>query len=142
MTVDLSSLYTPKQLAVLKYIWTYDWLICGLHGAKRAGKTVVNNDTFISELKRVRKIADELGIDEPMYILAGTSSTSIQNNVLQELYNKYGFEPKYDKHGSFTFCGGRYKSNKLVEVATGEEDRKSTRLNSSHRSLSRMPSSA
>lgn len=51
MTVDLSSLYTPKQLAVLKYIWTHDWFICGLHGAKRAGKTVVNNDTFVSELK-------------------------------------------------------------------------------------------
>ena len=89
MTVELSSLYTPKQLSVLKYIWTHDWFICGLHGAKRAGKTVVNNDTFVSELKRVRKIADKLGIDEPMYILAGTSSTSIQNNVLQELYNKY-----------------------------------------------------
>lgn len=114
MTVDLSSLYTPKQLAVLKYIWGHDWFICGLHGAKRAGKTVVNNDTFISELKRVRKIADKLGIDEPMYILAGTSSTSIQNNILQELYNKYGFEPKYDKHGSFTFCGV-----KVVQVYTG-----------------------
>ena len=114
MTVDLSGLYTPKQLSVLKYIWTHDWFICGLHGAKRAGKTVVNNDTFISELKRVRKIADKLGIDEPMYILAGTSSTSIQNNILQELYNKYGFEPKYDKHGSFTFCGV-----KVVQVYTG-----------------------
>lgn len=49
-----------------------------------------------------------------MYILAGTSSTSIQNNVLQELYNKYGFEPKYDKHGSFTFRGV-----KVVQVYTG-----------------------
>jgi len=112
--VDFSQFYTPKQLKVLKYIWTHDWFICGLHGAKRAGKTVVNNDTFVSELKRVRKIADKLGIDEPMYILAGTSSTSIQNNVLQELYNKYGFEPKYDKHGSFTFCGV-----KVVQVYTG-----------------------
>ena len=114
MKIDFSQFYTPKQLKVLKYIWTHDWFICGLHGAKRAGKTVVNNDTFVSELKRVRKNADKLGIDEPMYILAGTSSTSIQNNVLQELYNKYGFEPKYDKHGSFTFCGV-----KVVQVYTG-----------------------
>lgn len=114
MKIDFSQFYTPKQLKVLKYIWTHDWFICGLHGAKRAGKTVVNNDTFVSELKRVRKIADKLGIDEPMYILAGTSSTSIQNNVLQELYNKYSFEPKYDKHGSFTFCGV-----KVVQVYTG-----------------------
>lgn len=112
--MNLTELYTPKQLQVLKYIWTHDWFICGLHGAKRAGKTVVNNDTFVTELDRVRAIADKLDIDEPMYILAGTSSTSIQNNVLQELYNKYGFIPKYDKHGSFTFRGV-----KVVQVYTG-----------------------
>ena len=112
--MDLSKLYTPKQLQVLSYIWNHDWFICDLHGAKRAGKTVVNNDTFITELDRVRVIADKLKIDEPIYILAGTSSTSIQNNILQELYNKYGFEPKYDKHGSFTFRGV-----KVVQVYTG-----------------------
>lgn len=112
--MDLSKLYTKRQLDVLNYIWNHDWFICGLHGAKRAGKTVVNNDTFVTELSCVRKIADRLGVDEPIYILAGTSSTSIQNNVLQELYNKYGFEPKYDKHGSFVFCGV-----KVVQVYTG-----------------------
>lgn len=112
--MDLSKLYTKRQLDVLNYIWNHDWFICGLHGAKRAGKTVVNNDTFVTELSRVRKIADCLGVDEPIYILAGTSSTAIQNNVLQELYNKYGFEPKYDKHGSFVFCGV-----KVVQVYTG-----------------------
>lgn len=101
-------------MQVLDYIWNNDWFICGLHGAKRAGKTVVNNDTFVTELCRVRQIANDLKIDEPIYILAGTSSTSIQNNVLQELYNKYGFEPRYDKHGSFTFCGV-----KVVQVYTG-----------------------
>ena len=112
--MDLSKLYTKRQLDVLNYIWNHDWFICGLHGAKRAGKTVVNNDTFVTELSRVRKIADRLGVDEPIYILAGTSSTAIQDNVLQELYNKYGFEPKYDKHGSFVFCGV-----KVVQVYTG-----------------------
>ena len=112
--MDLTKLYTKRQLDVLNYIWNHDWFICGLHGAKRAGKTVVNNDTFVTELSRVRKIADRLGVDEPIYILAGTSSTAIQNNVLQELYNKYGFEPKYDKHGSFVFCGV-----KVVQVYTG-----------------------
>lgn len=112
--MDLTKLYTKRQLDVLHYIWNHDWFICGLHGAKRAGKTVVNNDTFVTELSRVRKIADRLGVDEPIYILAGTSSTAIQNNVLQELYNKYGFEPKYDKHGSFVFCGV-----KVVQVYTG-----------------------
>src|SRR5574344_2035828 len=110
----ISDLYTPKQLQVLTKIWNDDFFICGLHGAKRAGKTVVNNDVFISELIRVRQIADKIGVDEPMYILAGTSSTSIQNNVLQELYNKYEFEPKYDKHGAFYF-----KGVKVVQVYTG-----------------------
>ena len=110
----IKDLYTPKQLEVLTKIWNDDFFICGLHGAKRAGKTVVNNDAFISELVRVRQIADKIGVDEPMYILAGTSSTSIQNNVLQELYNKYYFEPKYDKHGAFYF-----KGVKVVQVYTG-----------------------
>ena len=110
----INDLYTPKQMQVLNRIWNSDFFICGLHGAKRAGKTVVNNDVFISELIRVREIADELGVDEPMYILGGTSSTSIQNNVLQELYNKYDFEPKFDKHGAFFF-----KGVKVVQVYTG-----------------------
>ncbi|MDK6688317.1 PBSX family phage terminase large subunit [Aerococcus urinae] len=110
----LAKLYTKKQLQVLNRVWHEDFFICGLHGAKRSGKTVVNNDIFLSELIRVRKIADEQGIDEPMYILAGTSSTSIQNNVLQELYNKYEFGPKHDKHGAFMFQGV-----KVVQVYTG-----------------------
>lgn len=111
---DFTSLYAPKQLEVLKHVWSEDFFICGLHGAKRSGKTVINNDIFVSELVRVREMADKQGVDEPMYILAGTSSTSIQNNVLQELYNKYDFEPKYDKHGSFVF-----KGVKVVQVYTG-----------------------
>ena len=113
--MDLTKLYTKTATRrIALYLESLTGFICGLHGAKRAGKTVVNNDTFVTELSRVRKIADRLGVDEPIYILAGTSSTSIQNNVLQELYNKYGFEPKYDKHGSFVFCGV-----KVVQVYTG-----------------------
>ena len=111
---SVTDLYAPKQLEVLNHVWNKDFFICGLHGAKRSGKTVVNNDVFLSELVRVREIADKLGVDEPMYILAGTSSTAIQNNILQELYNKYDFEPKYDKHGSFVF-----KGVKVVQVYTG-----------------------
>lgn len=114
MTKSLNKVYTERQLDVLKRVWNDDFFICGLHGAKRSGKTVVNNDVFISEVLRVREIADRLDIEEPMYILAGTSSTSIQNNILQELYNKYDFEPKFDKHGAF-----RFKGVKIVQVFTG-----------------------
>ena len=105
---------TEKQKQVLKRVVGEDFFICGLHGAKRSGKTFVNNMIFLYELVRVRQIADKLGVDEPMYILAGTSSTSIQNNILQELYNTYDIEPKYDKHGSFTMCGV-----KVIQVYTG-----------------------
>ena len=66
------------------------------------------------ELVRVRQMADKLGVDEPMYILAGTSSTAIQNNILQELFNTFGIEPKYDRHGSFILGGV-----KVVQVYTG-----------------------
>lgn len=110
----LSNILTPKQETVLKRMNNRDFFICGLHGAKRSGKTYVNNMQFLKELIRVRKIADELNIDEPMYILAGTSSTTIKNNVLQELYNELGIELKYDKHGAFILCGV-----KVVQVYTG-----------------------
>ena len=94
-----TKLFAPKQESVLRRVSISDFFICGLHGAKRSGKTFINNIIFLKELVRVREMADKLGVDEPMYILAGTSSTSIQNNILQELYNTFDIEPKYDKHG-------------------------------------------
>jgi len=112
--MTVADLYAPKQIDVLNRVWSDDFFICGLHGAKRSGKTLVNNDVFIGELLRVREIADKHGVDEPIYILAGTSSKAIQNNVLQELYNRYEIEPKFDKHGSFNF-----KGVKVVQVYTG-----------------------
>ena len=110
----MNNVLTPKQDSILNRVIADDFFICGLHGAKRSGKTYVNNLLFMYELTRVRKIADELGVDEPMYILAGTSSTAIQNNILQELYNSFGIEPKYDRHGSFILAGV-----KVVQVYTG-----------------------
>jgi len=112
--MNLNKLYTPKQIEILKRTNTSDFFILGLHGAKRTGKTVINNDIFLRELRRVRKIADSLKIKEPMYILAGVSSKTIQNNVLQELYNRYELEIKFDKHNSFTLFGV-----KVVQAFTG-----------------------
>jgi len=106
--------FAPKQEEVIRRVSNSDFFICGLHGAKRSGKTFVNNIVFLKELVRVREIADKIGVDEPMYILAGTSSTSIQNNILQELYNEFDIEPKYDKHGSFMMAGV-----KVIQVYTG-----------------------
>ena len=112
--MDLNKLYTPKQIEILKRTNTEDFFILGLHGAKRTGKTVINNDIFLRELIRVRKIADNLKIKEPMYILAGVSSKTIQNNVLQEIYNRYQLDIKFDKHNSFTLFGV-----KVVQAFTG-----------------------
>lgn len=112
--MNLNRLYTPKQIEILKRTNTEDFFILGLHGAKRTGKTVINNDIFLRELIRVRKIADKLKIKEPMYILAGVSSKTIQNNVLQEIYNRYQLDIKFDKHNSFTLFGV-----KVVQAFTG-----------------------
>src|SRR5699024_12434173 len=97
----MNNVLTPKQDSVLNRVIADDFFICGLHGAKRSGKTYVNNLICMYELTRIRKKADELGVDEPMYILAGTSSTAIQNNILQELYNSFGIDQKYNTHDSF-----------------------------------------
>ena len=110
----LSKLYTAKQIDVLRDTHKKDWFILINHGAKRSGKTVVNNDLFLMELRRVKKIAAKKGIDEPMYILAGVSSKTIQNNVLSELTNKYGIDFKFDRHGSFKLFGV-----KIVQAFTG-----------------------
>ena len=112
--MSLYDLYTPKQIEILKRVKEKDFCILGLHGAKRTGKTVINNDIFLRELRRVRKIADVLKIREPMYILAGVSSKTIQNNILQELYNRYELDIKFDKHNSFTLFGV-----KVVQAFTG-----------------------
>ena len=112
--MSLYDLYTPKQIEILKRVKDKDFFILGLHGAKRTGKTVINNDIFLRELRRVRMIANDLKIREPMYILAGVSSKTIQNNVLQELYNRYELEIKFDKHNSFTLFGV-----KVVQAFTG-----------------------
>ena len=50
-------------------------------------------------------------------------------------YNKFDYAYKADRNGNYySMTGGKYRD--------WETDRKSTRLNSSHLKLSRMPSSA
>lgn len=93
---------------------THRWRFIINHGAKRSGKTVIDNDLFLLELKRARCQADILKVKTPMYILAGYSSKSVQNNVLTELTNKYGINFQFDKHGSFTLFGV-----KVVQTFTG-----------------------
>lgn len=110
----LSDLYSKKQVEVLKRVRGEDWFMLINHGAVRAGKTNVDNDIFLQELIRVKKKATSLGIDEPMYILGGVSSGTIQTNILQELTNKYGIEFQFDKHNNFKLFGV-----KIIQTFTG-----------------------
>lgn len=105
MTETINKLYTAKQQQVLNFAFKVAFFILILHGAQRSGKTVVNNDIFLSELRRVRKIADKLGVEHPQYILAGVSLGTIAKNVLIELTNKYGIEFKMDKFNRFELMG-------------------------------------
>lgn len=102
----MNRLYSKKQQMILKRAWsTNDWFMLINHGAKRSGKTVLDNDLFISELIRIKQISKKLKIDNPLYILAGTDYGSIYKNVLIEIINKYGLNIKFDKYNNFNLFG-------------------------------------
>lgn len=101
----LTNIYTEKQVEIINITQNQDWFMLINSGAKRSGKTVLNNDLFLMELMRVKQLAKQDGISEPMYILGGVSSGTIQKNILQELFNKYNLEPKFDKYNNFKLFG-------------------------------------
>lgn len=103
--MNLNSIYTPKQIEILKACRNTDWFMLLNHGAKRSGKTQLDNDIFLQELIRTRDTAKKLGIDTPQYILAGYALGNIQDNILTELSNKYGIDFKFDKYNNFTLFG-------------------------------------
>lgn len=118
----ITDLYHPKQIEVLKYAMNEDYFMLINHGAKRTGKTILNNDLFLFELRRVREIADKLNIPLPQYILAGADLGAVQRNVLNELTNKYEIEFKFDKHNRFVLfgvqvcCFGHSKINDMGRI--------------------------
>lgn len=103
--MGLNRLYHAKQISILKQAITKDWYMMINHGAVRAGKTVLDNDLFLLELRRVKKNALRDGVTMPMYILGATSSGTLQTNILREISDKYGYEFKFDRHGNFTLFG-------------------------------------
>lgn len=118
----MDKLYHKKQQEVMRFALNNDYFMLINHGAKRTGKTILNNDLFLLELKRVKKIANEEGIKEPQYILAGADLGALQRNVLNELTNKYGINFKFDKHNRFKLfgvlvcCFGHSKINDLGRI--------------------------
>ncbi len=118
----LSELYTPKQLDTFRFAVNSDYFMLINHGAKRTGKTVLDNDLFLYELRRIKRIAAGQGIEFPQYILAGADLGALNRNVLIELTNKYGIEIHLDKHNRFKMfgvqvcCFGHSKANDLGRI--------------------------
>lgn len=105
MSAGLDSIYTKKQQEVLRFATTQDYFMLINHGAKRSGKTVVDNDIFLYEVRRAKRFATEEGVSNPQYILAGATLGSIFKNILIELENKYGLSFKMDKYNRFQLFG-------------------------------------
>lgn len=120
--MSLNELYSIKQQEVLRFAMNNDYFMLINHGAKRSGKTVIDNDLFLYELKRVRKIADATGVALPQYILAGSDLGAVHRNILNELTNKYGLEYQFDKFNRFKLfgvqvcCFGHSKINDLGRI--------------------------
>lgn len=118
----IDELYHSKQQEVFKFAMNNDYFMLINHGAKRTGKTILDNDLFLYELRRVRKIANDLNIKLPQYILAGADLGALQRNVLNELTNKYDIEFHFDKHNRFILfgvqvcCFGHSKINDLGRI--------------------------
>lgn len=102
---NLDALYTKKQQEVLDFYYNHDFFMLINHGAKRTGKTVLDNDLFLAELMKVRQRANEDNVAEPQYILAGATLGNVERNVLSELTNKYSLEFKFDKFNRFRLFG-------------------------------------
>lgn len=105
MMETLKNAYTLKQREALHVAFDGDFRMLILHGAVRTGKTVVNNDAFVADVLRISRLPQKERGRRPQYILAGYSSSTLQNNVLNELTNKYGWEAKFDRHGNFMLFG-------------------------------------
>ena len=118
----LNNLYTPKQLDTFRFAVNNDYFMLINHGAKRTGKTILDNDLFLHELRRIKKIASAQGVENPQYILAGADLGALNRNVLIELSNKYGIEFHFDKFNRFKLfgvqvcCFGHSKINDLGRI--------------------------
>ena len=103
--MSLSDQFTAKQREVLHDYLTGDFKMMILTGAIRSGKTFIDNLLFLYELKRTALQATKTGNLHPQYILAGASSGSIQNNVINSLDKQFGLRLNPDRHNHFHLFG-------------------------------------
>ena len=103
--MSMNDLLTTKQQEVLHSYLADDYIMMILTGAIRSGKTFIDNLLFLYELRRTAESAKKRGKIHPQYILAGASSGSIQNNVINSLRNQFGIELSPDRHNHFHLYG-------------------------------------
>ena len=101
----LQKLLTSKQQEVLQSYFNDDWKYLILAGAKRSGKTYIDNYIFLYELRRVAKLARDNEDSAPQFILAGFSSNTIYNNVISSISSQFGIDLKADRHGHYHLWG-------------------------------------
>ena len=104
MAKGINGLYTPRQQEILKQYYTTDFFLMINSGSVRGGKTFVNNDIFLQEIRRLGALGKQNG-KIYQYICAGTSIGSFYRNVIMELNSKYGLEIVLDKFNGFTLFG-------------------------------------
>ncbi|MCO0831923.1 PBSX family phage terminase large subunit [Fructobacillus sp. W13] len=84
-----------------------------LYGAKRSGKTFLNNLLFLMMVANAKKNADEVGVANPQYIIAGYTMSNIKRNIIAELQNM-GIKIQMNKYNEFELMGVR-----IVQTSTG-----------------------
>lgn len=117
---QLNKLFAPRQLEVLDQVVNDPtWNLMINYGAVRAGKTFVDNFVFLLDVRHAAEVAQGQGVLHPQYILAGVSSKTIQNNVLNEIENTFGLSFHFDKHNSFEIKFPGLPGVKIVQAFTG-----------------------
>lgn len=122
MIMGINNLYTIRQQEVLKQYYETSFFLMINSGSVRAGKTTLDNDIFLQEIRDVRKRANELDVKNPQYICAGSSIGTFNRNVIMEMNDKYGLDIKLDKYNSFELYGvyvtvfGHEKINDLNKI--------------------------
>lgn len=101
----IQQILTTKQQEVLYSYLNDDWKYLILAGAKRSGKTFIDNFIFLYELRRVAELAKRLEDNHPQFILAGFSSNTIYNNVISSIASQFGIDMKADRHGHYHLFG-------------------------------------
>lgn len=99
--------YSDKQLHIYKqHIINPHWQFLINHGSIRSGKTTLDNDIFLQELRQAKLQADKDG-NTPLYILAAETQSSLWRNVLTDLESRYRMPIKLDEKNTFPLLGCR-----------------------------------